>query len=311
MILVDLAGSENMREVQHRIETTWVGDKPSMMKFLKEARLQTQAINKALFSLQTCIQEIAKAIKRAGANGTKLAIPRKAFPSLLTKLLATALKPCVLSPIGGVDSTETPKASRIMMVCCIAAAGTWRDTTMASLGFASECMKIKLEDPAQIALKLPLIEMLQAKKDDLTDLQHECEVFLDECVCVAFFCSPGDMSVTRRCFCRAIVPPPCLRSPFRVSRRALLGRSSSHPFVLHPPPLLPFVLLLLATTGTRRRSSFSLKTTSRRNGTTRPWSTRKRSLARTRRWRVRWPRSPRQQQRLAEHIRAHRMRCRS
>lgn len=191
MILVDLAGSENMREVQHRIETTWVGDKPSMMKFLKEARLQTQAINKALFSLQTCIQEIAKAIKRAGANGTKLAIPRKAFPSLLTKLLATALKPCVLSPIGGVDSTETPKASRIMMVCCIAAAGTWRDTTMASLGFASECMKIKLEDPAQIALKLPLIEMLQAKKDDLTDLQHECEVFLDECVSVAFFCSPA------------------------------------------------------------------------------------------------------------------------
>lgn len=215
-----------MREVQHRIETTWVGDKPSMMKFLKEARLQTQAINKALFSLQTCIQEIAKAIKRAGANGTKLAIPRKAFPSLLTKLLATALKPCVLSPIAGVESTETPKASRIMMVCCIAAAGTWRDTTMASLGFASECMKIKLEDPAQIALKLPLIEMLEAKKDDLMDLQHECEVFLDECVVVR----------------PLSVPLLCDTSS---SRSVSLGLSPLRCPLTRPPSILFLSLLLL------------------------------------------------------------------
>jgi predicted nucleic acid-binding Zn-ribbon protein len=180
VILVDLAGSENMREVQRRIEMTWIGDKPSMMKYLKEARLQTQAINKALHTLQTCIQEISKAIKRAGATGEPLTIPRKAFPSLLTKLLAVALKPCVLSPIGGTESTETPKASRIMMVCCIAAAGTWRATTMESLAFASECMKIKLEDPAQLKLKKPLIDSLETKKTDLLELHQECEAFLEE-----------------------------------------------------------------------------------------------------------------------------------
>lgn len=181
VILVDLAGSESQREVQHRIETTWIGDKPSLMAYSKKARQQTIAINAALKSLQVCIQEISKAIKKAAASADGvLKIPHKAFGSLLTKLLSIALKPCALKAIGGVESEEIPKASRIMMVCCVAAAGTWRTTTMSSLGFAAECMKIKLESPAQLALKGPLIEKLEETKQDCLDLQEECEHFLNE-----------------------------------------------------------------------------------------------------------------------------------
>jgi hypothetical protein len=161
--------------VQARIELQQWDDASKMKAAMKKARDQTNAINQALTSLQTCMQTIVKAVQAAQkSDAAELLIPRGAFKSPLTKLLANALKPARL-PAG-----EENKASKVMMICCVAAAYTWHETTLSSLDFALNCMKIKLESPAQQAAKKPLIDKLTATKDVLEALREKGEAHLAE-----------------------------------------------------------------------------------------------------------------------------------
>jgi|TARA_B110000208_G_C11709401_1_gene408766 hypothetical protein len=174
VVLVDLAGAEGHRQVQARIELQTFPDDKARKEAEKRAREQTNAINAALQSLQTCMQTIIAAVEAAQKSGSggELIIPRGAFKSPLTKLLSYALRPARL-PAG-----EERRASKVMMICCIAAAYAWHETTLKSLEFALSCMKIKLESPKQQAAKKPVIDKLNGTKELLASLRQRGEEHL-------------------------------------------------------------------------------------------------------------------------------------
>jgi hypothetical protein len=165
LVMVDLAGSELYREVSERVHGR--ADRA-------EREAECLAINKSLSSLQRTMSKIreaqsrAKDKKKTSSSKKQLDVQTASFRgSNLTMLLRNTLQ-----------TKRGQPAPKILMIACIAAVGRWERTSLNSLAFARDCMKIKLESAAKREENKGRIKALEADVAELKDLQNNIKTHL-------------------------------------------------------------------------------------------------------------------------------------
>ena len=197
LMMVDLAGSESFREVSDRVQGR--SDKV-------ERETECLAINKSLNSLQRTMEKIREAQSKAKAGGVAaskmgavqtasfrgnnltmlcvfffsvLSLLRvRSFPHLHHPPPALPVRAHSCSLRNALQPKAGQLAPKILMIACIAAIGRWERTSLNSLAFARDCMKIKLESAVKQEANRQRITDLTGDVEGLKELQTDIKTHL-------------------------------------------------------------------------------------------------------------------------------------